>query len=176
MVAHQTVGMHLPGGFEARFREGFQEIVAIGVVQEDIFSSIAPAHDVVDRARILNPRFAWHEGDTSVFNGAVKPNVAILRTDPFSFFRQGKPAYGPGSLSDQLARKREDRRDDEGRCVDESYGNGTNAFIEFVTADDRVHGFAYSQLMNYTLEKISENEHKADAPQDRLQLFSPRMT
>jgi hypothetical protein len=25
--------------------------------------------------------------------------------------------------------------------------------------------------MNYTLEKIPENEHKSDAPQDRLQLF-----
>ena len=82
--------------------------------------------------------------------------------------RQGKPAYGPGSLSDQLARKREERRDDEGRCIEEGDGS---SFIEFVTADDRVHGFACSQLMNYTLEKISESEHKADAPQDRLQLF-----
>ena len=44
-------------------------------------------------------------------------------------------------------------------------------FIEFVTADDRVHGFAYSKLMNYTLEQIEESEPKADAPQDRLQLF-----
>lgn len=25
--------------------------------------------------------------------------------------------------------------------------------------------------MNYTLERITENEHKTDAPQDRLQLF-----
>ncbi len=88
--------------------------------------------------------------------------------------RQGKPAYGPGSLSDQLARKREDRRDDEGRCIEEGDGAGGpcgSHFIGFVTADDRVHGFAYSQLMNYTLEKISESEHKADAPQDRVQLF-----
>lgn len=85
--------------------------------------------------------------------------------------RQGKPAYGPGSLADQLARKREDRRDDEGRCIEESSGPCASTFIEFVTADDRVHGFACSQLMNYTLEQISENEPKADAPQDRLQLF-----
>ena len=82
--------------------------------------------------------------------------------------RPGSSAYGSGSLADQLARKREERRDDEGRCIEEGEGA---SFIEFVTADDRVHGFAYSQLMNYTLENISESEHKADAPQDRVQLF-----
>ena len=73
------------------------------------------------------------------------------------------------SLSEQLARKREERRDDEGRCTEE--GESASSFIEFVTADDRVHGFAYSQLMNYRLEKIPDLEHKSDAPQDRLQLF-----
>jgi hypothetical protein len=82
--------------------------------------------------------------------------------------RQGKPAYGSSPLAEQLARKREDRRDDESRCIEESSGS---SFIEFVTADDRVHGFACSQLMNYTLEKIPESEHKSDAPPDRLQLF-----
>jgi hypothetical protein len=82
--------------------------------------------------------------------------------------RQGKPACGSSPLAEQLARKREDRRDDEGRCIEESSGS---SFIEFVSADDRVHGFAYSQLVNYTLEKIPESEHKTDAPQDRLQLF-----
>ncbi|MEW6161411.1 MAG: hypothetical protein AB1813_28615 [Verrucomicrobiota bacterium] len=82
--------------------------------------------------------------------------------------RQGKPVHGSSPLAEQLARKREDRRDDEGRCIEESSGS---SFIEFVTADDRVHGFAYSQLMNYTLEKVAESEHQTDAPQDRLQLF-----
>jgi hypothetical protein len=53
-------------------------------------------------------------------------------------------------------------------CIDES---SHSSFIEFVTPDDRVHGFAYSQPMNYTLERIAENEPKADAPPDRLQLF-----
>lgn len=80
--------------------------------------------------------------------------------------RQGKPVYA-SPLAEQLARKREERHDDEGHCIEES---PAASFIEFVTADDRVHGFAYSQLMNYTLEKISENE-KADAPQDRVQLL-----
>lgn len=81
--------------------------------------------------------------------------------------REGKPVYS-GLLAEQLARKREDRRDDESRCIEESSGS---SFIEFVTADDRVHGFAYSQLMNYTLEQIADSDHKTDAPQDRLQLF-----
>lgn len=80
---------------------------------------------------------------------------------------KGKSVYS-NSLADQLARKREERRDDEGHYIEEGQGA---SFIEFVTADDRVHGFAYSQLMNYTLEKIPESEHKADVPQDRVQLF-----
>lgn len=56
----------------------------------------------------------------------------------------------------------------ESRWIEESSGS---SFIKFVTTDDRVHGFVYAQLMNYTLERMAENEHKSDAPQDHLQLF-----
>jgi hypothetical protein len=82
--------------------------------------------------------------------------------------REGKSAYSSESLAEQLARRREERRDEEGRCIEESSGA---SFIEFVTADDRVHGFAYAQLINYRLEKIAENEHEAEAPPDQLDLF-----
>ena len=85
--------------------------------------------------------------------------------------REGKSAYSSESLAEQLARRREERRDEEGRCTEESSGGST--FIEFATADDRVHGFAYAQLINYRLEKIAENEHKTDAPLDQLELFFP---
>ena len=43
--------------------------------------------------------------------------------------------------------------------------------MEFVTEDDRAHGFPYSQLMGYTLERVPESEHESDAPEDRLHLF-----
>ena len=43
--------------------------------------------------------------------------------------------------------------------------------MEFVTDDDRAHGFPYSQLMGYTLERVPESEHQSDAPEDRLHLF-----
>ena len=90
--------------------------------------------------------------------------------------RQGKPAYGSSPLAEQLARKREDRRDDEGRCIEESNGS---SFIEFVTADDRVHGFAYPQLTNYTLERMPNNEYKTTKPthhKTAFNCFSPLMT
>jgi hypothetical protein len=44
-------------------------------------------------------------------------------------------------------------------------------FMEFLTEDDRAHGFPCSQLMGYTLERVPESEHQSDAPEDRLHLF-----
>lgn len=82
----------------------------------------------------------------------------LLQPQPFS----------PGFPTDQLVRNRDERRDDEARCIEEC---DDATFIEFVTTDDGVRGFVYSQLMNYTLERMTGNEHKIDAPQDRLQLF-----
>ena len=43
--------------------------------------------------------------------------------------------------------------------------------MEFVTEDDRAHGFPYSQLMGYTLERVPESEFKGETPEDRLHLF-----
>jgi hypothetical protein len=107
----------------------------------------------------------------------LQPERSALRTCK-SFLRSptrdGKPVYS-SPLYKQLVRKREECRDDEDRCIEEGDGAGGpcgSHFIEFVTADDRVHGFAYSQLMNYTLENISESEHKADAsPGSRPTVF-----
>jgi len=74
--------------------------------------------------------------------------------------RGGKPAYQ--TLSDEESKA-------EGQCVKEDHDGAT--FMEFVTEDDRAHGFPCSQLMGYTLERVPESEHQSDAPEDRLHLF-----
>ena len=74
--------------------------------------------------------------------------------------RGGKPAYH--TLSEEESKA-------EGQCVKEDHDGAT--FMEFVTEDDRAHGFPYSQLMGYTLERVPESEFKGEAPEDRLHLF-----
>ena len=74
--------------------------------------------------------------------------------------RGGKPAYH--TLSEEESKA-------EGQCVKEDHDGAT--FMEFVTEDDRAHGFPYSQLMGYTLERVPESEFKGESPEDRLHLF-----
>ena len=74
--------------------------------------------------------------------------------------RGGKPAYQ--TLSEEESKA-------EGQCVKEDHDGAT--FMEFVTEDDRAHGFPCSQLMGYTLERVPESEFKGEAPEDRLLLF-----
>jgi hypothetical protein len=74
--------------------------------------------------------------------------------------RGGKPAYQ--TLSEEESKA-------EGQCVKEDHDGAT--FMEFVTEDDRAHGFPYAQLMGYTLERVPESEFKGEAPEDRLLLF-----
>ncbi len=74
--------------------------------------------------------------------------------------RGGKPAYQ--TLSEEESKA-------EGQCVKEDHDGAT--FMEFVTEDDRAHGFPYSQLMGYTLERVPESEFKGETPEDRLHFF-----
>ena len=53
MVGHQTIGMHLPGGFLARFGQRLDEILPIHVIQEDVLPPVAPAHEMIHRSRVL---------------------------------------------------------------------------------------------------------------------------
>ena len=74
--------------------------------------------------------------------------------------REGKQMYPPLTEEESVR---------EGQCVKEDHDGAT--FIEFVTEDDRAHGFPCSQLMGYTLERVPESEHESNAPEDRLHLF-----
>jgi hypothetical protein len=85
MVAHQTIGVHLPTGLLTRLRQGLKEIVPIHVIQINVLSAISPAHDVIHRAGILDAHLPWH--DATLVNSAsiVKANKGSKsRSDPFS--------------------------------------------------------------------------------------------
>jgi len=80
VIAHQTKGMDLPIGFGARLAQGVEKELAIRVIQENILAMIAPVHEVVNSARVLDSEFSGHGGRLQ--NGR---ELSILRTDPFPF-------------------------------------------------------------------------------------------
>jgi len=60
LVTHQAIGMDLPAGLLASLGEGLEEIVPIHVVEIDLLAAIPTAHDMVDRAGILDAHLRWH--------------------------------------------------------------------------------------------------------------------
>lgn len=54
MIGHQTIRMHLPARFDARFTERAEEPLAIFVILEDGLAPISPIHEVINRARIFH--------------------------------------------------------------------------------------------------------------------------
>src|SRR5213593_1331032 len=53
MIAHQTVGMHLPIGLGAGFSERFQKSLTVAIVAEDWFAAVAAVHQMINCPRIL---------------------------------------------------------------------------------------------------------------------------
>lgn len=60
MISHEAICVKLPAGFLAGFSEGFKEILAIDVVEENVFAAISTTHEMVDRASILDSRLTRH--------------------------------------------------------------------------------------------------------------------
>ena len=52
--------MHLPAGFLAHLSQRLDEILPVHVVQKNIFSPVAPAHEVIHRPWIFDPQLSWH--------------------------------------------------------------------------------------------------------------------
>ena len=52
--------MNLPTRLQADLTQRGQENLAVGVVVEDRFAPVPTIHNVVDSARVLNPKFARH--------------------------------------------------------------------------------------------------------------------
>ena len=61
MIPHQAIGMDLKAGFQACFCERFQKVLPVDVVMKDVFPTISPAHDVIDRSGIFDADLPWHE-------------------------------------------------------------------------------------------------------------------
>jgi hypothetical protein len=59
-VSHQTIGMNLKASLLASFSEGFEEILMIDIIVEDVFPAIPTAHQVINGAWILNRNFPGH--------------------------------------------------------------------------------------------------------------------
>ena len=78
MVAHQTIHMHLPAGFEASLRQRFKKAPAINVVLKDGLPSVTSAHEVVDRPAIFQTDFARH-----LFIGPEFQDASMQGTDAY---------------------------------------------------------------------------------------------
>src|SRR5712671_7139278 len=61
MIAHQTIGMHLPASLFARFSQGREKAVAVVVILEDVFATIAAIDEVIDGSRIFDSELARHQ-------------------------------------------------------------------------------------------------------------------
>ena len=63
MIAHQTIGMHLPTGLHADLAQRGQETLVVGVIPEDWLTAVAAIHHVIKGSRILDSQFARHARD-----------------------------------------------------------------------------------------------------------------
>ena len=81
MVAHEAIGMHLPAGLQAGFSECLEEILAVNIVEIDVFAPIAAAQHVVNGTGILDPDLTWH-GRRMMGDGARKQDQTKLWVDP----------------------------------------------------------------------------------------------
>jgi hypothetical protein len=60
VVGHQTIGVDLPTGFFTNFPERLQKALSVLGVGEYFLAPVAPVHEVIKRARVLDPKLAWH--------------------------------------------------------------------------------------------------------------------
>jgi hypothetical protein len=87
MIAHQTIGMHLPLRLLTGLLQGGEKLLAVQIVLENILAAISPIDNVANRSRILHAQFARH--------GTILPQtqkVSIVRTDthginPFDYLK-----------------------------------------------------------------------------------------
>jgi hypothetical protein len=59
----------------AGFGQGLEEVLAVNVVQEDVLTAVAAAHDLVHGARILNARLTRHGATVSKSGRGVKKDA-----------------------------------------------------------------------------------------------------
>jgi len=64
MIAHQAIGMNLPGGFATRLGQGGQEQRPIAPTAEDGLPPIPSIHHVINRPHKLAAHLAWHASES----------------------------------------------------------------------------------------------------------------
>jgi hypothetical protein len=83
VVAHEAIGMHLPTGPLAGFRQSFYQVVPIDIIQENVIPLIATAHDVIDSSGILDAKLARHGRFMLLTDLIVNRKCrTFLRSDP----------------------------------------------------------------------------------------------
>jgi len=61
MVAHEAIGMNFKAGLLTGFSEGFKKVLAIHIIEVDVFLAVSPAHDVADGSGIFDSQLARHD-------------------------------------------------------------------------------------------------------------------
>ena len=85
MVAHKAIGMNLPVRFCASLGQGFENVLAINVIHEDIFTAVPTSHHMVNRAGIFDPQLPWHSGRKyGCHQGVKQQKRTMLWPDPFT--------------------------------------------------------------------------------------------
>jgi hypothetical protein len=89
VIGHQAEGMDLPAGLATRLVQGGEETLAILVAAEDVFTPVAPVHQVIDGAGVLHSELAGHGRDSGAaaapVNGIVpSPHAASCSVRPLA--------------------------------------------------------------------------------------------
>ena len=79
MRFHEAIGMDLPVGFGAGLGQGLHKGTPVNIVVKHRGFAIATAHDIVNGALILDPKFSGHEG--SIIDLGEPVNTKIPRSD-----------------------------------------------------------------------------------------------
>ena len=82
MRFHEAIGMDLPVGFGAGLGQGLHKGTPVNIVVKHRGFAIATAHDMVNGALILDPKFSRHEESIIDFGKAVDPEILIPRSAP----------------------------------------------------------------------------------------------
>src|ERR1041384_7032480 len=72
MVSHQAPGVNLPVGLGTGFAEGLHEQLAIFFAAKDVLAMIAPAHDMINGACVLDSELSGHWGQSHEFSNTCQ--------------------------------------------------------------------------------------------------------
>ena len=81
VVAHDHIGIELPSTAPSRFKDRSLKRFPRLIVNKKVLTVVPAANDVVNRTRVFDPLFAWHEEEASRGAGDGS-NLYILRLTP----------------------------------------------------------------------------------------------